>query len=115
MVGGTESDRFNFNLGSGADLIVNFIAGSASDGIIGLVGWGSTFDAFTDVLAAASQVGADVVMILALATRSRYKVLHSQAFMQMTSFLDSGAISFIKVGLSANVSLSPKADSRRIC
>lgn len=64
LVGGTENDGFIFNPGSGADLIVDFGAGAASGDVIRLIGFGAAFDAFSDVLAASTQVGANVVIDL---------------------------------------------------
>jgi len=64
LVGGSQNDRFNFAPGSGADLIVDFAGGAGASDTIGLIGWGTAFDSFTDVLNAATQVGADVVINL---------------------------------------------------
>jgi len=64
LVGGSHNDRFTFTPGTGADLIVDFVAGAGSDDVIGLIGWGAAFDSFTDVMNAASQVGGDVVINL---------------------------------------------------
>jgi len=64
LVGGSQNDRFNFAPGSGADLIVDFAGGAGPGDVIGLIGWGAAFDDFTDVLAAASQVGNNVVIDL---------------------------------------------------
>jgi len=64
LVGGSQNDRFNFTPGSGADLIVDFAGGAGPGDVIGLIGWGAAFDDFTDVLAAASQVGNNVVINL---------------------------------------------------
>jgi len=64
LVGGSQNDRFNFTPGSGADLIVDFAAGAGPGDVIGLIGWGAAFNDFADVLAAASQVGNNVVINL---------------------------------------------------
>lgn len=64
LVGGTENDGFNFAPGSGADLIVDFEEGAGGGDVIRLIGFGAVFDDFTDVLAAATQVGNNVVIDL---------------------------------------------------
>lgn len=64
LVGGTENDHFNFAPGSGADLIVDFAAGAAAGDIIRLIGFGAAFDDLADVLAASTQVGANVLIAL---------------------------------------------------
>lgn len=64
LVGGTEDDRFNFAPGLGADLIVDFEGGAGSGDVIGLFGFGASLDSFTEAIAAATQIGANVVIDL---------------------------------------------------
>lgn len=64
LKGDDGDDRFNFAPGAGADTIVDFAAGAASGDVIGLVGFGPAVDSFAEVMALATQVGADVVINL---------------------------------------------------
>jgi Ca2+-binding RTX toxin-like protein len=63
LTGGLGDDAFVFRLGEGSDAITDFspLAASNND-VIQLVGFGAAFDTFAEVMAAASQNGADVVI-----------------------------------------------------
>jgi Ca2+-binding RTX toxin-like protein len=63
LTGGLGDDAFVFRLGEGSDAITDFspLAASNND-VIELVGFGAAFDSFAEVMAAASQNGADVVI-----------------------------------------------------
>ncbi|MGY3496334.1 calcium-binding protein [Bradyrhizobium sp. USDA 4502] len=64
LTGGTEADVFVFGAGSGSDTITDFVAGSGTDH--DLIRFDRVvFSSYTSVLAAASQVGSDVVIALA--------------------------------------------------
>ncbi|MCA8889514.1 MAG: hypothetical protein KDA46_11830 [Parvularculaceae bacterium] len=60
--GGAGDDLFEFRLGHGADIIDDFTAGAGSEDVIQLIAFGAAFDTFAEVLAASSQVGANVVI-----------------------------------------------------
>ncbi|MEZ5895350.1 MAG: hypothetical protein R3C40_08325 [Parvularculaceae bacterium] len=60
--GGAGDDLFEFRLGHDNDIIDDFVAGAATDDVIKLIGFGAAFDTFAEVLAASSQVGADVLI-----------------------------------------------------
>jgi Ca2+-binding RTX toxin-like protein len=62
MQGGGGADRFVFEGGTGADVVNGF--SSAQSDVVELHGFGAAFDDFTDVQAAASQVGGDTVIDL---------------------------------------------------
>ncbi|GJL92952.1 calcium-binding protein [Hyphococcus sp.] len=62
LVGGAGNDRFIFGVGEGADVISDFTAGMATDDVIDLSGFVTGLDEFSEVIAAASQVGADTVI-----------------------------------------------------
>ncbi|MEZ5920034.1 MAG: hypothetical protein R3C60_01655 [Parvularculaceae bacterium] len=57
LTGGSGNDTFTFNVGSQGDTIGDFTAGAATDDVIGLVGFGTAFDSFAEVIAAASDDG----------------------------------------------------------
>jgi Ca2+-binding RTX toxin-like protein len=59
--GGAGADLFEFASGFGADRITDFDEGASLSDVIRLVGLGASFDSFGEVIAAASQSGADVV------------------------------------------------------
>jgi len=61
ITGGGHDDRFIFAVGGGADTITDFTPGASSNEVIFISGFGAAFDTFTEALAVASQVGADVV------------------------------------------------------
>jgi Ca2+-binding RTX toxin-like protein len=61
--GGLGNDVFVFRASSGADTVTDFSAAAASNNdAVQLVGFGAAFDSFAEVIAAASQVGADTVI-----------------------------------------------------
>ena len=60
--GALGDDIFQFGPGGGDDLFQSFTAGAATDDIIELLGFGAAFDTFAEVIAAATQVGADTVI-----------------------------------------------------
>jgi Ca2+-binding RTX toxin-like protein len=63
MSGGAGDDNFVFYRGaSDADMITDFSAGPGSEDVISLYGFGGQIGSFVDILAAAEQVGADVVI-----------------------------------------------------
>lgn len=62
LSGGANADLFEFESGTGDDVINGFSSAQADK--IFLKGFGAAFDDFADVQAAASQVGADVVIDL---------------------------------------------------
>ena len=62
MSGGAGADIFIYRLAEGADTIGDFGDGAANGDCIRLEGFGPAFDSFEEVLAAAAQVGSDVVL-----------------------------------------------------
>jgi Ca2+-binding RTX toxin-like protein len=62
LTGGGDADEFEFEPGTGLDVVTDF--STASGDVIRLKDFGAAFDDFTDVQAAASQVGADTVIDL---------------------------------------------------
>ncbi len=62
LYGQAGDDQFNFAAGGDDDVITAFSAGAASDDVILISGYGSTFDSFSEVLAAASDNGVDTVI-----------------------------------------------------
>ena len=64
ITGGAGNDRFVFETGGGSDRITDFVGGAgASDNIL-LVGFGTAFDTFAEVLEVSNQMGANVVINL---------------------------------------------------
>jgi Ca2+-binding RTX toxin-like protein len=61
MSGGAGNDTFIFATGSGADRITDMVEGAGVADVINLQGFGASFDTFGEVIAAATQVGGDVV------------------------------------------------------
>lgn len=59
--GGAGNDIFEFGSGAGADRITDFAEGAGLGDVIRLVGLGASFNEFSEVIAAATEVGADVV------------------------------------------------------
>ena len=61
--GGLGDDTFVFRAGQGADTITDFspLAASNND-VVQLVGFGASFDSFVEIIAVATQVGADTVL-----------------------------------------------------
>ncbi|KZK90043.1 Bifunctional hemolysin/adenylate cyclase precursor [Pseudovibrio sp. Ad46] len=59
MEGGADSDTFYFRSNFGNDIITDFVAGAGSEDVLQ---FSETFDSVADVLAAASDVGADTVI-----------------------------------------------------
>jgi Ca2+-binding RTX toxin-like protein len=62
VTGGGGDDVFLFALGDDNDVYTDFIAGAGTDDVIELSGFGAAFDEFSEVFAAASQQGANVVI-----------------------------------------------------
>ncbi|MEZ5922473.1 MAG: calcium-binding protein [Parvularculaceae bacterium] len=62
VTGGAGDDTFIFSLGDDHDTITDFVAGAATDDVINLQGFGTAFDTFAEVLAAASDNGADTTI-----------------------------------------------------
>ena len=62
--GEAGNDIFVFAPGCGADLVVDFEAGAGPGDVISLVGFGASLDSFAEAIAAATQVGANVVIDL---------------------------------------------------
>jgi VCBS repeat-containing protein len=68
LTGGTGNDKFVFSLGSGNDIISDFVAGTNTDDVIELRGFGVAFDSFAEIRAASTQVGTDVFINLGTTT-----------------------------------------------
>jgi len=64
LAGGAGTDLFVFRPGDGADRIADFAAGAGSEDKIFIDNGAARPDSFADILAAASQVGADTVIDL---------------------------------------------------
>jgi Ca2+-binding RTX toxin-like protein len=85
IYGGTGSDTYTYSPGGDRDIIGDFTAGSNTDDKIRLVGFGDAFNTFAEVLAAATQSGANVVIdfgngdVLTLANVQR-SALHESDF-----------------------------------
>lgn len=62
LVGGAGNDVFRFGLGFGKDVISDFTAGTGVADVIEFAGFGASFDSFTEVMAAATQVGSNTVI-----------------------------------------------------
>lgn len=62
LTGGAGNDRFVFEAGGGADRIQDFAGGAGAGDVITLTGLGAAFDTFGEVIAAATQSGATVVI-----------------------------------------------------
>jgi hypothetical protein len=62
VTGGLGDDTFVFALGDDNDRYVDFTAGAGTDDVIELSGFGTSFDEFSEVFAAASQQGSNVVI-----------------------------------------------------
>ncbi|HBK90340.1 MAG TPA: hypothetical protein DDZ68_01580 [Parvularcula sp.] len=61
LSGGGGNDVFEFAGGFGADIITDFAPGAADGDVIRFSGFGNAFDSFDEVIAAAAEVGGDVV------------------------------------------------------
>jgi Ca2+-binding RTX toxin-like protein len=59
--GGLGDDVFVFRLNEGADIITDFVAGGTADAVQ-LAGFGASFDSFAEIIAAATQIGADTII-----------------------------------------------------
>ncbi len=57
VTGGAGDDLFEFRLGHGADTYDDFVAGAGTDDAIMLIAFGTAFDTFAEVIAAASDNG----------------------------------------------------------
>lgn len=64
IFGGAGDDVVRFNPGGGVDTLRDFTAGAATADTIFLVGFGASFDSFAEILAAASDDGADTTIDL---------------------------------------------------
>lgn len=62
LTGGAGNDKFIYTTGSDADRITDFAAGAGIGDVISLVDMGPSFDTFSEVMAAASQSGSNVVI-----------------------------------------------------
>ena len=62
LQGGAGDDTFIFNPDGDNDFIGGFVTGAGTDDVIRLQGYGAAFDEFSEVMSAASQVGANVVI-----------------------------------------------------
>ena len=63
LIGGLHDDRFVFRTGDGADRINDFgVGGATGSDVIELQGYGAAFDSFAEVMAVASQQGADTLI-----------------------------------------------------
>jgi Ca2+-binding RTX toxin-like protein len=67
QTGGSGDDTFVFVAGSGRDVVTDFQAGAASGDVVSL-SFGTAFDTYAEVMAAAVQVGANVVITFDAAT-----------------------------------------------
>ncbi|MFN3960010.1 MAG: hypothetical protein ACK4NP_08865 [Parvularculaceae bacterium] len=61
LAGGAGADTFEFAPGFGADRIADFDEGASVSDVIRLVGLGEFFDSFEEVIAVATEAGADVI------------------------------------------------------
>jgi Ca2+-binding RTX toxin-like protein len=61
LSGGAAADQFDFASGFGIDRITDFVEGAGAGDVIRLLGLGAAFDTFAEVIAVATQSGADVV------------------------------------------------------
>jgi serralysin len=66
--GGTGNDIFAFGRDSGRDVISDFVAGKGAGDMMDLSAFGTAFDSFAEILAAARDVGGDAVISLDAAT-----------------------------------------------
>ncbi len=62
MTGGLGNDTFVFRFAQGSDTITDFAAGVASGDVVRLDNFGTAFDSFAELIAAATQIGADTVL-----------------------------------------------------
>lgn len=62
ITGGAGNDRIVFETGGGADTVTDFVGGAGVTDSILLVGFGTAFDSFAEVLQVANQVGSNVVI-----------------------------------------------------
>ncbi|MEO1242981.1 MAG: calcium-binding protein [Pseudomonadota bacterium] len=62
LLGNGGNDTFVFSPGDDTDTLRDFVAGAATDDVIRLTGFGTAFDSFADVLAAASDDGSDTTI-----------------------------------------------------
>lgn len=62
LTGGGHNDTFQFQGNFGQDVIADMNAGALIRDVIGIVGFGASYDSFADVLAHTTQVGADTVI-----------------------------------------------------
>ncbi|MBI2718425.1 MAG: DUF4214 domain-containing protein, partial [Rhizobiales bacterium] len=63
LIGGLGSDTFNFATGFGLDTVTDFNPGTGVDDVISL-SLGTAFDTYAEVMAVATQVGADTVITI---------------------------------------------------
>jgi|CXWL01.1.fsa_nt_gi Ca2+-binding RTX toxin-like protein len=62
LTGGLGNDTFVYRSNHGSDTITDFAAGAGSGDVVLFLGFEAQFDSFAEVIAAATQVGADVVI-----------------------------------------------------
>lgn len=62
LIGGGASDTFAYASGGGADVIADFLSGTSVIDVVRLTSFGAAFDSFAEVIAAATQNGANVVI-----------------------------------------------------
>lgn len=68
ITGGLNNDRFVFESGGGADIITDFVGGAGASDLISLIGFGAAFDSFAEVIGAATQQGANLVITFGAGT-----------------------------------------------
>jgi hypothetical protein len=64
LIGGAGNDTFIFGTGYGAERVEDFAAGGGVGDVIRVIGFGTAFDTFTEIIVAAAEVGADTVINL---------------------------------------------------
>ncbi|WDI32468.1 hypothetical protein PUV54_04575 [Hyphococcus flavus] len=62
LTGGLGNDTFLYNAGNDIDVITDFVAGAGTEDVIELNNFGTDFDAFAEVMAAATDDGADTTI-----------------------------------------------------
>ena len=62
LVGGGGDDTFVFTLGSGVDQINDLQSGPGTADVVQIMGFGSDFNEFSEVIAVATEVGGDVII-----------------------------------------------------
>ncbi|WDI32470.1 calcium-binding protein [Hyphococcus flavus] len=62
LTGGLGNDTFLYNAGNDIDVITDFVAGAGTEDVIELNNFGTDFDTFAEVMAAATDDGADTTI-----------------------------------------------------